>query len=137
MHLKEMNSMKNGQAKVLIIDDDKAIGEMLKTMLEFSNYKVAVSDKPLQAKESIKNFKADLVILDVRLSGIDGTEVCDQLKKDDEFSHVPILMMSALTGIQTTCKNAGADGFIAKPFEMDELLMTVQQVLASQRSNTS
>ena len=129
--------MKEAQARILIIEDDSAIGEMLKTILEFSNYKVAVSDEPLQAKESIQNFKADLVILDVRLSGIDGTEICAQLKKDDEISNVPILMMSALTGIQTTCKKAGADGFIAKPFEMDELLNTIQQVLVSHRSKTS
>ena len=122
------------QAKVLIIDDDPAIGEMLKTLLEFSNYKAAVSDKPLQAKENIIRHEVDIVILDVRLSGVNGTDVCAELKKDEEISHVPILMMSALTGAEKTCKKAGADGFISKPFEMDELLKTLQEVMKSQRT---
>lgn len=129
--------MTKAQAKILIIDDDPAIGEMLKTLLEFSNYEATVSDKPLQAKEIILKFNPDIVILDVRLSGVDGTEVCADLKKDDEISDVPILMMSALTGADKTCKSAGADGFIAKPFEMDELLETLQQVLKTKRSKSS
>ena len=129
--------MENGQAKVLIIDDDKAIGEMLKTLLEYSNYKAVVSDKPLQAKENIIKYNADIVILDVRLSGVDGTEVCADLKKDEKISYVPVLMMSALTGADRTCKEAGADGFISKPFEMEDLLRTLEQVLEKSKKKTS
>ncbi len=127
--------MENGKTKVLIIDDDPAIGEMLKTLLEFSDYKAVVSDKPLQAKENIIKHNADIVILDVRLSGVDGTEVCAELKKDKEIADVPILMMSALTGADTTCKKAGADGFISKPFEMEDLLATIQKVLKQKESS--
>lgn len=108
--------MTKERAKILIIDDDPAIGEMLKTLLEFSNYEATVSDNPLQAKEMILKLNPDIVILDVRLSGVDGTEVCADLKRDDKITDVPILMMSALTGADKTCRNAGADGFIAKPF---------------------
>lgn len=129
--------MKNGRARVLIIDDDLAIGEMLKTLLEFNNYKAAVSDKPLQAKQNILKQKADVVILDVRLSGVDGTEVCAALKKDEEIANVPILMMSALTGAEQTCKRAGADGFISKPFEMDDLLKTLQEVMSCRQNLNS
>lgn len=122
--------MAEAQAKILIIDDDPAIGEMLKTLLEFNNYVVTVSDKPLRTRENILKLKPDIVIMDVRLSGVDGTEVCAELKKDPAIRDVPILMMSALTGADITCRQAGADGFIAKPFEMDELLKTLQKVIS-------
>ncbi|WP_029038294.1 response regulator [Salinimicrobium xinjiangense] len=121
--------MKNAKANVLIIDDDPGIGEMLKTLLEFSDYKAVVSDKPLQAKKNIQKYNADIILLDVRLSGVDGTEICAELKDDKEISDIPIIMMTALTGVSQTCKNAGADGFISKPFEINDLLRTLEKAL--------
>lgn len=125
--------MKNGKANVLIIDDDPGIGEMLKTLLEFSDYKAVISDKPLQAKKNIQKYSADIILLDVRLSGVDGTEICAVLKQDKEISDIPVVMMSALTGVDKTCRDAGADGFISKPFEINDLLKTIETVLADKK----
>lgn len=127
--------MESTTGKILIIDDDPGIGEMLKTLLEFDSYEVRVLDKPLQASEKIQAFKPDLVILDVRLSGVDGTEVCRKLKQEESTRDVPIIMMSALSGAAEICENAGANGFISKPFEMEDLLKKVKTTLSAQKQN--
>jgi DNA-binding response OmpR family regulator len=129
--------MKNEGDKILIIDDDPGIGEMLKTLLEFNGYEVLVSDKPLQAKDTIMQYRPDVILLDVRLSGVDGTEVCAGFKQDEEIKDVPVLMMSALTGADKTCKNAGADGFISKPFEMEDLLEKIENQLSKAQNKNS
>ncbi len=116
--------------RILIIDDDPGIGEMLKTLLEFDGYEALVLDKPMEAGEIILDYKPDLIILDVRLSGVDGTDVCRDLKKEKHTKNVPILMMSALNGAAELCANAGANGFISKPFEMEDLLEKVKTNLS-------
>ncbi|MGI0105149.1 response regulator transcription factor [Salinimicrobium sp. WS361] len=128
--------MKIKMNKLLIIDDDAGISEMLKTLLEFNGYEAVATDKPLQAKETIQKYRPDLILLDVRLSGVDGTEVCANLKKDKATADVPILMMSALSGADKTCEQAGADGFVAKPFGMEDLLKKVKEVLSGQQKKT-
>ncbi len=121
--------MQSEKRKILIIDDDLPISDMLKTLLEFNDFDAVTSDKPLLAKEDILKHQVDLVILDVRLSGVDGLEVCRGLKQDKEVAHIPILMMSALSGIENSCLNGGAQGFISKPFEMGILLEKIDSVL--------
>lgn len=115
--------------KILVVDDDSGIGEMLKTLLEFYGYEVTVTEKPDEAEELIRRKNIDLVMLDMLISGVNGTDVCAHLRKSEHASDVPILMMSALHDAGTKCKNAGADDFIAKPFEMDELTAKIQEVL--------
>lgn len=130
MNLEIVPEMKNKMNKLLIIDDDAGISEMLKTLLEFNGYEIVTSDKPLQAKETIQKYRPDLILLDVRLLGVDGTEVCANLKKDKATANVPVLMMSALSGADKTCEQAGADGFVAKPFEMEDLLEKIRDILS-------
>lgn len=122
------------QAKILIIDDDPSIGEMLKDILEFSGYKVIYSTKPDDAEVQIKNNDIDLVLLDKLISGVDGTDVCARLKQDESLSHIPIVMMTALHNAEDVCREAGATGFISKPFEMQTLLDTIKQGLAESPS---
>ena len=129
--------MENEKAKILIIDDDPGIGEMLKTLLEFNDYTARVTDKPLQAREIIMEYAPDIVLLDVRLSGVDGTEVCANLKQDKEVNKVPIIMMSALTGADKTCEKAGAQGFISKPFDMEDLLEKIKIVFSKEQAKNS
>ncbi|HET8855799.1 MAG TPA: response regulator [Salinimicrobium sp.] len=117
---------------ILIVDDDPGIGEMLKTLLELNDFEATHIEQPDGIEELIKKNKTDLVLLDMLISGVDGTEVCSQLRKDKEVSETPILMMSALHEAGIKCKNSGADDFIAKPFEMEDLLKKIDQVLSRQ-----
>lgn len=115
--------------KILVVDDDPTLGQMLKDVLEFKGYQVTVSKKPEKTQENILQNKIDLVILDKLISGIDGTEVCKAIRENPEISEIPVLMMSALNKAAEVCIEAGATEFLAKPFEMDELFVTVERVL--------
>ena len=122
------------KAKILVVDDDSGIGEMLKTLLEFYGYEVEVTEQPEEAEEIIINKKIDLVMLDMLISGVNGTDVCARLRKTPGTSHVPVLMMSALHDAGEKCKKAGASDFIPKPFEMDDLIAKIDSVLAREKA---
>lgn len=119
----------NSKTKILVIDDDSGIGEMLKTLLEFYGYEVVVSEKPEEAEEIITTQHIDLVILDMLISGVNGTDVCSELRKNPPTAAIPVLMMSALHNAGEKCKKAGANDFIAKPFEMDDLIAKIKAIL--------
>ena len=124
-------------ARILIVDDDQTIGLMLKDILEFSDHKVTVSQQPKLTKENILQHDIELILLDKLISGVDGTDVCAELKSDEEGAHVPIIMMSALHNVGDLCKSVGAVEFIPKPFDMETLLNRVSEVLAKDKSGES
>lgn len=117
------------KTRILVIDDDSGIGEMLKTLLEFYDFKVVVSEKPDEAEKLIKENDIELVMLDMLISGVNGTDVCARLRQNEETAEIPVLMMSALHDAGKKCKAAGADDFIAKPFEMDQLIAKINEIL--------
>lgn len=121
--------MEKNKKKILVVDDNKVIGEMLKVMLEISGYEVIVSQEPGKTEENIIAHEIDLVLLDMLMSGINGTDVCARLRKDENTKNIPIFMMSAHHDAGKRCKAAGADDFIAKPFDMDELMERINNVL--------
>lgn len=117
------------KVKILVVDDDAGIGEMLQTLLEFYGFEVFVTDKPLETVSLIKAKDIDLVLLDMLISGVDGSEICATIRKDKQVGDTPVLMMSALHDSGEKCRKAGADDFIAKPFEMEDLRGKIQEVL--------
>ena len=122
------------KANVLVVDDDSGIGEMLKTLLEFYDYNVKVSELPDKTEDFIREEEIDIVILDMLISGVHGTDVCARLRANEEFANTPILMMSALHDAGKKCRAAGADDFIAKPLERDGLTERIEKVLNDRRS---
>ncbi|PRX47979.1 response regulator transcription factor [Salegentibacter salegens] len=119
--------------KILVVDDDSGIGEMLKTLLEFYGYEVIVTEKPLIAEELIQKENIDIVLLDMLISGVDGTDVCAGIRKNPEIAETPVLMMSALHDAGPKCRDAGANDFIAKPFEVEELTEKIEIILAANK----
>ena len=115
--------------KILVVDDDRVIGEMLKMLLEFSGFEVFFSENPDKTEENIQNHDIDLVILDLLISGVRGTDVCASLRKNEITAQTPILMMSAIYDAGNLCRAAGANDFIAKPFERKDLLNRVDLAL--------
>lgn len=124
-------------AKILVVDDDSGIGEMLKTLLEFYDFDVTVTENPNAAEELIQKHDINLVLLDMLISGVNGTDVCRRLRKNEQTSDVPVLMMSALHDAGSKCKDAGANDFIAKPFEMEELISKIKEVLEESGSTSA
>jgi DNA-binding response OmpR family regulator len=121
-------------AKLLVVDDDSGIGEMLQTLLEFYGFEVKVTEEPDETEALIEKYEIDMILLDMLISGVNGTDVCARLRKHDSYRNIPVLMMSALHDAGAKCKGAGADDFIAKPFEMDELVNRINKILEKRSS---
>ena len=117
------------KVKILVVDEDSGIGEMLKTLLEFYGFSVVVTEKPEDTEELINEKDIDLVLLDMLISGVNGTDVCARLRENHATANIPVLMMSALHDAGEKCKQAGANDFIAKPFEMEDLMEKIDKVL--------
>lgn len=115
--------------KILIIDDDQDIGRMIKLLLEYKGYAVTVLEKPEKAPDVLRNNSIDLIIMDMLLSGTNGTDICADFKNDAAFTHIPVIMMSAHPDAQKKCLEAGAEGFISKPFDLQDLLSEVQRLI--------
>ena len=117
--------------KILVLDDDVAINELIKVNLELAGYKV------IQANDGIKGFALakqeapSLVILDVMMPDVDGFTVAKRIRQNEETKDTPILMLTALSQINDKVKgfNIGVDDYLVKPFELEELLVRVRALL--------
>lgn len=112
--------------KVLIAEDDEGILDAIKVMLEMEGYdvKTTVDGKTLH---DIKEELPDLFLLDIWMPGMDGRDICKYLKGQEQTKHIPIILMSASKNIETTVWEVGANDFLAKPFELDELVSMVEK----------
>lgn len=108
--------------KILILEDDFDIGMMMKMMLKFKGYDVSLFTNPFTIEEEIINQHYDLIFMDMLLSGRNGIDICEALKRNPAVASIPVIMMSAHPDAREICLNAGANDFIAKPFELRELL---------------
>ncbi len=116
--------MEHQAKKILVVDDDPDILDALQFMLEDAGYEVKTTEKGDYA-ENLRDTNGglpDVIILDVLLSGKDGRLICQKLKSQDETRHIPIIMISAHPYARQSVTAVGADDFVAKPFDMDELL---------------
>ena len=107
---------------ILVLDDDPDICIMIKMVLDYYGYDAMDAENEENARKIISSNHVDLLIMDMLLSGVDGTDICRQLKQDKETSSIPILMFSAHPTAKETCLAAGADDFISKPFEMSDMM---------------
>ena len=121
--------------KILVIDDDTAINELIKVNLELCGYNV------VQAPDGIKGFALckqelpALVILDVMMPEVDGFTVAQRIRKNEATKDIPILMLTALSQINDKVNgfNIGIDDYLVKPFEMEELQVRVRALLKRTR----
>ncbi len=116
---------------VLVVDDEPDIRLILQARLEAAGYRVETAGNGLEALNRIRTQPPDLVILDLMLPGMDGFAVCAMLKRDQRFSHIPIVILSARSQVQDkkTGASLGADAYITKPFQPQELLSTIEQLI--------
>ena len=113
--------------KILIVDDVEINVEILKELLE-DQYALATASSGQQCLEKIGQFKPDLVLLDIVMSGIDGYETCRQIKSDPQSETTHIILISSKTSIESRLKGyeVGTDDYIVKPFDNDELLAKIK-----------
>jgi len=110
--------------KILVADDNPAILDALKIMLEEEGYEVEATLNGAAAQD-MKEPLPDLLLLDIGMSGTDGRDICKLLKNTELTKRTPVVMISAAKDLEQVAKDAGADDFIAKPFQMEHMLATV------------
>lgn len=117
--------------RILIIDDEPDILRVVKDVLESEHYDVQVAKNALEAFRRLKDFVPDCIVLDLKLPGIDGLEICRTLKSDDKYRLIPILILS--TKSEETDKilglELGADDYVTKPFSSGELVARIKAIL--------
>ena len=116
--------------KILIVDDEPDLLEMVQINLEMEGYECMVAYDGFRALDRVRKEKPDLIILDVMLPGMNGYKVCRLLKFDEKYKQIPIIMLTAeaqradrLLGEET-----GADYYMTKPFDADKLLAKVKEL---------
>ncbi len=114
-------------SKILVVDDDLDILVVMEILLTMKGFKVDVTAKWDNTFDKIKSFNPDLILLDILISGNDGRVLCKQLKGQDDTKHIPIIMFSAHPSAASTIHEYGANDFIAKPFDVSDLLNKVNK----------
>ncbi|SEG26952.1 two-component system, OmpR family, response regulator MprA [Nonomuraea solani] len=116
-------------ARLLVVDDEPALREALQSSLEFEGYKVVTANDGQQALEAVASEPYDAVLLDVMMPRLDGLTACRRLRASG--NHIPVLMLTArdAVGDRVSGLDAGADDYLVKPFELDELLARVRALL--------
>jgi two-component system alkaline phosphatase synthesis response regulator PhoP len=117
--------------KILVVDDEVDLVETVRFPLELEGFNVLVSYNGEDALTQARKENPDLIILDLMLPKLDGYKVCRLLKFDERYKHIPILMLTAKTQEKDKIlgKETGADEYITKPFEMDDLMEKVKGYL--------
>lgn len=114
--------------KILVVEDEKDIQNIIKAFLENAGYKVETADDGLDGINIIQKYKFDLVLLDIMMPKIDGFVVCEMIRKN---SNVPIIILTALTDEESQLKGFDklADDYITKPFSMPIVLKHIEAIL--------
>lgn len=112
--------------RILITDDDEGVQDIFKLIFERAGYEVSIYGEAVSILENNYTYP-DLFLLDRQLSGQDGLQICRFLKNQKATRDIPVIIVSASPGIGQMAKDAGADDFIEKPFQINHLLTVVEK----------
>ena len=111
--------------RILIVDDNNDILWVVEIILKRYGFEVMTTLKGEEVISKTKSFSPDLILLDVFLSGVDGIDVCNNLKSNPSTKDIPVIMISAHTNFKEIKKFCKADDFMAKPFDANELVKKI------------
>ncbi len=114
---------------VLIVDDEPHIVNLVKLSLEGEGYDVHGAYSAREALSALNGFTPDVILLDIMMPGVNGYDLCKELKERDDMNGIPIIILSAKTQIQDKLQavEVGADDYITKPFDPVELKRRIEQ----------
>src|SRR5687767_2367094 len=123
---------------ILVVEDYDDVRRMLKVLLESEKFRVLEAANGAEALEIIKDQRPDVILMDLALPGFDGFETIRRIRKIDGFQNTPIIVLTAYTGqsIYATALRAGANYFMAKPIDFDELAGLLEQILVDGNSRS-
>src|ERR1700688_227493 len=118
-------------SRILVIDDDQAIAELVKVNLELSGHQVVTANDGIKGLALAQQNQPDLIILDIMMPDLDGFTVCQRLRQNPATNNIPVLMLTALgmTKDKVTGFDSGADDYLVKPFEIPELQVRIRALL--------
>ncbi len=121
--------------KILVVDDELIIVKLLTNRLTANGYDVVAAHDGEEALETVRQEEPDLILLDISLPKMNGDKVCELLKKDAKYSKIPIIILTASSQKVKAekLKEAGADGYIVKPFKPEELLSEIRRLLGEEQ----
>lgn len=111
--------------KILIVDDDADLLFGMNALFRKLKYETATASSRLEMLQKLQQFSASIILLDYYLEGDDGRQICNYLKTESKYHHIPIIILSADPLIQRTALKFGADGFLNKPFDINDLLIKI------------
>ncbi len=117
--------------RVLIVDDEKDMLFMLRFRMEAAGYDVVSAEDGIDGYACAFRDRPDIILLDVLLPGIDGLQLCRKLKDTESLCRIPVLILTAsnVKDVEKKCSEAGADGYLKKPFDSLDLLSKVKFLL--------
>lgn len=126
-----LKTMSDIRQKILIVDDEMDALLALKVALETEGYNIAEAKDGYEAIDKVRSEIPDVILLDLMIPGIDGFEVCRQLKSDPMYKHIPIIMLTARGEVDDKVEGIelGADDYVTKPFNLKELKARIKMIL--------
>ena len=123
--------------KILIVDDDITITELMKALVKMEGHEPTTVNDSLQAMEIAKSLNPDLITLDLMMPGLTGFELCKLLHDDPKFEHTPIVIVSAKDDPESKEQaiQAGAIDYLTKPFGLDEFINKIKPFVTKQPGN--
>ena len=123
--------MINGNGTILVVDDQERNREICQENLEMEDYRIVMAENGLQGLETARIEKPDLILLDIMMPELNGYEVLEKLKADEELHDIPVLMLTAKAGTSDVVRalNLGANDYLKKPFDIDELVARVDTLV--------
>jgi len=115
--------------KVLVVDDERQIRDLLGEFLEREGYEVLLSSAGEEAIELAERKIPHAILLDVKMPGIDGIEVCKRLKAEPKTQFIPVIMITGYVDNKMVAIESGADDFVNKPIDLVELAVRVKSIL--------
>ena len=116
--------------KILVLDDEKAVAELIKLLLERNGFEVTLAYDGIEGLGIISKVKPDLILLDVLMPRMDGFQFYKKIKEDKNTSGTPVLVMTARGAMRDSFEGLGVESFLVKPFEPEELLAQVKKILS-------
>lgn len=117
------------ERKILVIDDEPSILEIMRIILEEAGFKVKTLDQAKNFYEVVLEYQPNLILLDLWMPEIDGWEITKKLKEESETKNIPVIVVSAVSHAEEVAQKSGANDFLQKPFEIEDLLKHVRKYL--------
>ncbi len=121
-----------GPSRILVIDDDETILELLQDVLT-PEYQIATAHDSLEGVELLMSERFDLLIIDLGMPVLDGVELIQKIRSHSPFNQIPILVVSAYPELRTRLAGSDVEAIIAKPFQVDNFLKTVAETIRNSK----